>query len=169
MSHLFHWPGDPQDPTTWVFLALITFLVLVVWLKLPQKLVKALDDRAEAIRAELDHARQLREEAQEVLAAYQRRQTEAEEEAKAIVDQARKEADLLAAEMRNELSERLERRSAMAEAKIAQAEADALASVRGKAANLAAEAAALVLREELPAASQRTLIENAIADVKERL
>lgn len=169
MSHLFHFPAGLTDPNTWLWVALIAFIAMLAHFKIPKRVTDALDARADGIRKQLDDARRMREEAQEVLAAYQRRQKEAEAEAKAIIDQARKEADLMAQEARKTLAERLERRTAMAEAKIAQAEADAMASVRARAADLASEAAAAVIAETLVGGEQRELIDGSIRDLPTKL
>ena len=168
-SHLLKLPTGVDDPTLWVLVVLVAFLGFLTALKVPQKLLGALDARADAIRDELESARRLREEAQEVLAAYQKRQREAEAEAKAIVEQARKEADALALETRRELADRLERRTAMAEAKIAQAEAEALANVRTMAADMAVAAARQVLSETVSATQHRQMIEASVEQLRTRL
>ena len=87
-----------MTPEFWVAVAFFGFVGLLIYYRVPAMIGKALDDRAEAIRQELDEARRLREEAQELLADYQRKTREAEEEAKAIVEQARREAEALSAE-----------------------------------------------------------------------
>src|SRR5215468_7317850 len=74
MEHILHLPKGYDDPTTWVLLALFLFLGLIAYLKLPAKLGSALDARADRIRKELDEAKRLRDEAQELLASFQRRQ-----------------------------------------------------------------------------------------------
>lgn len=86
------------DPTFWVGIAFIVFIGILVYQGVPAMLNKALDARADAIRTELDEARRLREEARSILADYQRKHREAEDEAKAIVAQARREAEVLAEE-----------------------------------------------------------------------
>ncbi|WP_427449795.1 F0F1 ATP synthase subunit B [Litorimonas sp. WD9-15] len=123
---------------------------------------KALDDRAEKIRAELDEARRLREEAQTLLASYQRKQKEAETQAEAIVKQARVDAENMASQARKDLAESLERRMAQAEAKIANAEIKAMSEVKAKAADLAMNTAEKLLRTELSAADKSKLIADGI-------
>ncbi len=169
MKHLVHIPYGVTDSTLWVLLVLLAFLAMLVALNIPQKITKALDDRSAAIQQELEAARRLREEAQDVLAAYQKRQLEAEAEAKAIIEQARREAEVLAQTTRRELAERLERRTAMAEAKIAQAEADAMAEVQQTAAELAVQTASLVLSETLNTNNHRTLFQEGLDELKARL
>lgn len=138
-----------SDPTFWAAVGLVLFFAVLVWQKVPGAIAKMLDSRAETIRKELDEARRLREEAQELLASFQRKQREAEAEADAIVAQAKKDAKSMRAEARKELSERLDRRTAMAEQRIAQAEAHAAQEIRALAADLAVDAAAKLLGEKL--------------------
>ena len=138
-----------SDPTFWAAVGLVLFFAVLVWQKVPGAIAKMLDSRAETIRTELDEARRLREEAQELLASFQRKQREAEAEADAIVAQAKKDAKSMRAEARKELSERLDRRTAMAEQRIAQAEAHAAQEIRALAADLAVDAAAKLLGEKL--------------------
>lgn len=121
---------DPQNPQFWVLVAFLIFVGLVLYYRVPAMIGKMLDERAEAIRKELDEARRLREEAQALLADYQKKAKEAETEAKSIIDQAKTEAETLAAEARKALAENIQRRSKLAEDKIARAEAQALSEVR---------------------------------------
>ena len=87
----------------WVAVAFVVFLAILVYYKVPALIAKALDDRAEAIRKELDEARRLREEAQNLLADYQKKHRNVGQEAEAIVEQARREAEALAQETRASL------------------------------------------------------------------
>lgn len=168
MTHAFHLPTGWEDPTTWVLIALVLFFVLMVFLKVPGMAAKALDGRAAAIAAELDDAKRLREEAQELLASFQRRQREAEEEAEAIVEQAHRDAQRFAEEARAKMTEQLERRAQLAERKIAQAETDAAAQVRAQAADLAIAAAERLLAERLDANAQAKLVDEGVSELKSR-
>lgn len=168
MENPLHLPHGLADPTTWVLVALAAFLALVVFLRVPAMVTKILDARAKAIRDELDEAKRLREDAQELLASYQRRQREAEREAGAIIDQAKREAVRLAEEMRLELVDRLERRAEMAERKIAQAEAQASQRVRVEAAELAVEAARAIVADAVDAKSDRALFEESVSELEKR-
>src|SRR5215475_4647033 len=123
------------EPETWVAIAFLIFVGTVIKLGAPQRLFKALDDRSVRIKAELDEALKLRKEAEGVLAEYRRRQGEAERTAESIVLNARVEADRMAAEAQVRIEEFIARRTKMAETKIAQAEAQALADVRAAAAD----------------------------------
>ena len=129
----------------WVALGFFAFLGLLGYLGVHRMLAKSLDDRAARIKAELDEARKLREEAAQLLADYQRKRQEAEGEAQGIIEGAKAEAERMAAEAKAKVEEFVARRTKMAETKIAQAEAQAAAEVRGAAAEAAVAAAEKIL------------------------
>jgi len=145
------------------------FVALLLYFGVWGRLTKALDDRAEGIKTELEEARKLREEAQALLAQYQRKQRDAEEEAQEIVSQARHEAERLAAETKQKLDEQVTRRTALAEQKIAMAEAQAAKEVRDAATEVAVAAAAKVLAETSDDARQDALINQSLDQVRQRL
>lgn len=157
-----HFTADLGDPTTWVFIAVVLFLLSLMYFGIHKKIAGALDARSDAIRNELDEARRLREEAQALLASYQRKQKEAEAQAEDIVKQARSDAENMATQARKDLTERLERRAAQAEAKIANAEAQAMGEVKAKAADLALNTAETLLRTKLTTADKTKLIQEGI-------
>ena len=163
--------GGPvlANPSFWVGVSFFGFVGLLIYYGVPGLIGKALDDRADRIRQELDEARRLREEAQALLADYQRKREAAEEEAKAIVEQARREADALASETRKGLIETLERRTKLAEEKIARAEAQALADVRSVAVDTAVAAAERVLRGKVAPTTGAGLVEQSIRNLKGKL
>lgn len=158
-----------NDPTLWIAIALAIFFALLIHKKVPQLIAGALDKRAAAISAELEAARALREEAQKVLADYQRRQRNAKQEANSIITQAKAEAERLAHESQQNLKENLERRTRLGEDKIAQAESQAINEVRDAAANLATHAAGRVIAEEIRGKKGDQLIEDSIKAVKGQL
>lgn len=153
----------------WVAVSFVGFVAVIVYFKAPAMIAKALDARALAIRTELDEAQRLREEAQALLAEYQRKRRDAEKEAEDIIALARDEAERLSAETRATLAESLERRVRTTEAKIVQAEAQALDEVRNAAAAAAVAAAEKVIARSLTAKAQGALIEAGIRDVKAKL
>ena len=156
-AHLIHAAaGTPfyLDSKFWVLVPLVLFLALIAYKGAFKAMGKSLDDRADKIKAELDEARRLREEAQQLLASYHRKQKEAEEQAEEIVKQARSDAENMAVQARKDLTERLERRAAQAEAKIANAEAQAMSEVKAKAADLAMDTAETLLRTKMTAAEK---------------
>ncbi len=158
-----------MDNTFWTFVGLILFFALIIYLKAPSFVGKSLDDRAARIRKEIEEARELKEEAKQQLAEYQRRRREAEEEAKEIVAGAKREADALLKDAKRRNEEYVERRTAMAEAKIAQAEKDAVAEVRASAVNVAVEAAAKIVADRNSGGGSGLFIDNSIAEVRKRL
>ena len=136
----------------WVAIAFGVFLLILLYYRVPKLIAKSLDDRADAIRKELDEARRLREEAQKLLADYQKRHRNVGQEADAILDQARREAEAFAHETRVSLKDTLERRTKQAEDKIARAETQAVDDVRAAAIELAMAAAENLLRLKISAA-----------------
>lgn len=136
------------DATFWATIALVLFLALLVYLKVPGMINKSLDERADRIRHELEDARRMRDEAQQLLAEYQRKRKEAEEEAAGILAAAEREAALLRKDAKEKAEEYVVRRTAMAEQKIGQAERDAVNAVRASAVDIAVEAARRVLAVE---------------------
>jgi len=153
----------------WVAVAFLAFLAILFYYRVPKLLAKALDDRAEAIRKELDEARRLREEAQALLSDYQSRHRNVAKEAEAIVDQAKREAEAFAHETRASLKETLERRTKLAEEKIARAEAQAVDEVRSSAIDMAVAAAEKILRERMAGSAGAQLVDQSIRDLKGRL
>ena len=156
------------DATFFAFVGLLLFFALIVYLKVPGMMAKALDERAEKISNELAEAKRLREEAQHLLAEYQRKRKDAEAEAASIVAAAEREAEMLTAEAKQKTEEYVTRRNALSEQKIKQAEADAINAVRSAAVDLAIAAAERVL-SKTDAATGKALFDNAIGEVKARL
>jgi F-type H+-transporting ATPase subunit b len=157
------------QPETWVLVSFLLFIALLMYFKVPGMVTKALDDRAAAIAKELEEAQKLREEAQAILADYQRRQRDAEKEAEGIVTQAMHEAERFAEEAQAKLQDSLERRTRMAEEKIGQAEAQALKDVRAAAADLAIAAAEKLISSEVSGKKADALISQSIKDVQSKL
>jgi F-type H+-transporting ATPase subunit b len=151
------------DSKFWVLVPLLLFFAFITWKGAFKAIGASLDSRADAIRTELDEARRLREEAQALLASYHRKQKEAEDQAEDIVAQARRDAEAMAEQSRRDLNERLERRAKTAEAKIANAEAQAISEVRSKAADMAVEMAEDMLRGKLTAADQTRLFKDGLS------
>ena len=158
-----------QNPTFWVGVSTAILVLLAVRMKVPGMVTKALDDRAGEIKQNLNDAKRLREEAANLLADYQKKRTQAETEAKAIVDAAHREAEHVATETRRSLKDGLERRTKIAEDKIARAEAQAVLEVRSAAVDAAVIAAEKLLVTGHVGADAGKLVDQSIADVKRRL
>ena len=157
------------DETFFAFVALLIFLGLIVYLKVPGMMAKSLDDRADQIRNELAEAKRLREEAQHLLAEYQRKRKEAEADAANIVAAAEREAQMLTSEARKKTEEFVANRTALSEQKIKQAEADAMKAVRSAAVDLAIAAAENVLAKKADTKVRSELFSDAVGQVKSRL
>lgn len=160
--HLF------ANPEFWVAVAGAVFLA-VVWRPARRSLLGGLDARAARIRGELDEARRLREEAEQLLAGYRRKEHEAAAEAEAIIAQAQAEARRVAEQSARDLEEALARRQRLAEERIAQAETKAIGEIRAVAVDVAIAAARDVIAAETDAERGATLIDSAIAALPERL
>jgi F-type H+-transporting ATPase subunit b len=157
------------DETFFALVGLLLFLGVIVYFKVPGMMAKSLDERADQIRNDLSEAKRLREEAQHLLAEYQRKRKEAEVEAANIVAAAGREAELLTAEAKKKTEEFVASRTAMSEQKIKQAELDAIKAVRSAAVDLAIAAAETVIAKKADAKVQAKLFQAAISDVKTRL
>jgi F-type H+-transporting ATPase subunit b len=153
----------------WVAVAFFMFVGLLLYMKVPGMITASLDQRAEAIRKELDQARRLREEAQDLLADYQQKQRRADDEAKAIIENAEREAMAIKEQSEKALKESIERRSRMAEEKIARAEAQALNEVRSAVIEAATAAAEKVLATRVQGAVAGGLVEQSIRELKGKL
>ncbi|MER8480889.1 F0F1 ATP synthase subunit B [Mesorhizobium sp. M1163] len=155
--------------TLWATVALIIFLGIAIYIKVPGMIAKALDARADKISSELEEARRLREEAQQLLGQYQRKRKEAEQEAAAIVAAAKREADMLAAEAHKKTENYVARRTALAEQKIGQAEREAIGEVRASAVDIAVEAARALLAGKIDAKAGADLFNASLQDLKSKL
>jgi len=152
-----------------VLLSFLAFLAVLVYLKVPGKLAGMLDKRASDIKRELDEARALREEAQTVLATYERKQKEVQEQAERIIETARSEAEAAAAKAKDDLKVAIERRLAAADEQIESAKAGAVKEVRDKAIAVAVAAARDVITQQMTDQTSDRLVDAAIGDVKAKL
>jgi F-type H+-transporting ATPase subunit b len=157
------------DAEFWVAVAFVIFVAGLGYLGVHKMVAKSLDDRAANIKAELDEARRLRDEAAALLAEYQRKRQQAEGEAQEIIAGANAEADRLAIEAKAKIEEFVARRTKMAETKIAQAEAQATADVRAAATDAAIAAAEKILTAETKGKLAGELIAKGIEDVRKKL
>lgn len=163
MMEFFH------EPENWVAVAFVVFIGVLGYLGVHRMMGKALDDRAARIKTELDEAAKLKQEAQALLAQYQRKRTEAEAEAQSIISGAQAEAERLAVEAKAKAEDFVARRTKMAETKIAQAEQQAVADVRAAAAEAAAAAAEKILTEQAKGPLASDLVAKGIEDVRKKL
>ena len=157
-----------NTPEFWVA---IGFLILLAVLVKPAKkmIITSLDSRADKIRSSLDEAEKLREEAQHLLADYQRKQREAAKEIEALVANARSQTESMRSEAEHSLKNTLARREQLAHEKISQAEADAIAEVRNLAVDMAIKASSELLERRLGQKESQKLIDTAIKELPRNL
>jgi F-type H+-transporting ATPase subunit b len=153
----------------WVAAAFVLFLGVLAYFRVHKTLVDGLDQRTARIKSELDEARRLKDEAHALLAAYKNKQHEAEQEAEAIIAGAKAEAERIAAEAKTKIEDLLSRRTKMAESKIAQAEAQAVADVRAAAADAAVTAAEKILSKTVKGKLADDLVNKGVEDLKSKL
>jgi F-type H+-transporting ATPase subunit b len=152
----------------WVDVSFI-LVVILAWKPVSRAIAAALDARAAKIKARLDEAHKLREEAQEMLATYQRKQRDAMKEAEEIIAHAKAEAERLAQQAAKDLDASIKRREKMAIDRISQAEAQAMKEVQNLAVDVAIGAAQKIIGESMSAAQTNSLVDNAIAALPGKL
>lgn len=152
-----------------VGLGFLVFVGILIYYGVPAMLTKRLDARAEAIRRDLDEARAIREEAQGLLAQYERKQKEVKDLAAEIVEKAKVEAAKAAESGKEDIRRTVERRLKTATDQIAAAEAAAVREIRDKAAAIAVAAAGEVIRTRMSGDDAEALIAGAIGEVEAKL
>ena len=157
------------EPETWVAVAFVILMGVFAYAGVHKTVLKALDHRSERIKAELDDARRLKDEAAKVLSEYQTRRATAEREAEDIIAGARAEAERIATEAKAKMEDFVARRTKAAESKIALAEAQALADVRAAAADAAVSAASRLLSQTVKGQLADDLLAKGIAEVRQKL
>jgi F-type H+-transporting ATPase subunit b len=153
----------------WVAVSFILFVAVMAYFGAHKFMMKGIDDRRDRIKSELDEAHRLKEEAQALLAQYERKKQEAEREAEEIVKSAMAEAERITSEAKTKMEDFVARRTKMAENKIAQAEAQAVADVRSSAAEAAVAAAQSLLSRLVKGKVADDLIAKGIEDVRGKL
>jgi F-type H+-transporting ATPase subunit b len=162
-----HHPAEPTalgfDAPGWIALAMVFVFAVAIWKRVPALVGKLLDNRIALIRAQLDNAEQLRKEAEALKAEYEAKSAAADAEAAAMVARAQEEAKGIVDKARKDSAALIERRGKLAEDKIAAAERSAIAEVRAKAADAAARAAAAIIADKHGADSDKALVDKTIA------
>lgn len=158
-----------MDSTFWATVALFLFIGVIFYFKVPGMITGALDKRSEKIRSDLEEARRLREEAQQLLAEYQRKRKEAEQEAESIISSAKHEAEAFAKDAERKTEEYVARRTAQAEQKIAQAESQAVAEVRAAAVDVAVEASQKIIADRMSGSAASDAFKKSLEEVKARM
>jgi F-type H+-transporting ATPase subunit b len=158
-----------SEPETWVAIAFVILMGVFAYVGVHRTVLKALDHRSERIKAELDEARRLKDEAAKLLAEYKARRATAEQEADEIITSAKAEAERIAAEAKVKMEDFVARRTKTAESKIALAEAQAVADVRAAAADAAVQAASNILMKSVKGDLANELLAKGIAEVRQKL
>ena len=157
------------EPEFWVAVAFVILMGVFAYLGVHRTVLKTLDHRSERIKAELDDARRLKQDAAKLLAEYQARHASAEKEAQDIITQAKAEAERIATEAKAKMEDFVARRTKTAEGKIELAEAQAIADVRAAAANAAVAAASNILSQSVKGSVADDLLAKGIAEVRAKL
>ena len=158
-----------EEPETWVAIAFVILMGVFAYFGVHRTVLKALDNRTARIKAELDDARRLKNEAATVLAESKNRRASAEREAEEIITLAKAEAERIAGEAKTKMEDFVARRTKTAESKIALAEAQALADVRAAAADAAVQAASTILSKSVKGEVADDLLAKGIAEVRQKL
>lgn len=153
------------QPVGFVGLAMLVFLLILIWKKVPGMITGGLDGKIAEIRAQLDEAKALRAEAEALRQEYTDKIASAEKDAAAMLDHARNEAEAIVAKAEVDAEEVIKRRKQMAEDKIAAAERGAVEEVRARAATAAAAAAGKLIASEYGAAADKPQVDKAIAGI----
>jgi F-type H+-transporting ATPase subunit b len=157
------------EPEFWVAVAFVILMGVFAYVGVHKTVLTALDHRSARIKAELDDARRLKDEAAKVLADYKTRRASAEREAEDIITSAKAEAERIAAEAKVKMEDFVARRTKTAESKIALAEAQALADVRAAAADAAIAAASTILSQSVKGEVADDLLAKGISEVRQKL
>ena len=157
-----------MDNSFWALVSLVIFFLVIAYFGVFGVIGKLLDSRIKQIADDIAEAQRLREEAAALLLEYEQKRVAAESEAAGIIAAAQEEAVRLTAEAQKSLTDLIARRTKAVEDKIAQAEAQAIAEVRARSADVAIEAARVVLTDEMNRKGGQ-VVDKAIADVANRL
>lgn len=158
-----------SDTSFWVALALFVFLGVILYVRAHTAIGSMLDERSAAIQGQIEEAKNLRAEAENLLIEYQRKQRDAEREAADMVAQAKGDAKIMADQAKADLEALMRRRERGAAEKIAQAEANAVKEVKAAAVNVAVEAASAVLADAMKGKAGTALVDDAIKEVESKL
>ena len=158
--------GEPTawglDAPQWIALAMVAVIAIIIWKRVPAMIGAALDKKIASIRAQLDEAAQLRAEAEALKAEYQAKAAAADAERATMLERARHEADAIVDQAKADTQALIERRTRMAEDKIAAAERHAIDEVRARAATAAAAAAASLISQDMDAGTDKALVDRTI-------
>ena len=153
----------------WVGVGFFIFMGILGWFGVHKTLIKGLDARGERVSAELAEAKRLRLEAEKLLADYETRKSQAEQEAASLVADAKAEAERMSIAAKASVDDFIKRRTAQAELKIAQAESSAMAEVKSAAADAAIKASEAILKDQMSGKVGIDMFVAGLADIKANL
>ena len=148
-----------------IALAIVAVFAILAWKRVPAAIARALDDKIALIRDQLAEAETLRKEAEALKAEYEAKAKSADKDRAALMDRARHEADEIVAKAKTDAEALIERRTRMAEEKIAAEERHAIEQLRSSAADAAAKAAARLIADRHDAGSDEKLVNQAIGEI----
>ena len=157
------------EPEFWVAVGFVILMGVFAYVGVHRTVITALDHRSDRIKAELDDARRLKQEAEGLLAEYKAKRASAEREAQEIIASAKVDAERIASEAKTKMEDFIARRTKTAESKIALAEAQATADVRAAAADAAVTAASTILSQTVKGPVAEDLLAKGITEVREKL
>ena len=152
-------------PPMWIALAMLAVIAVMIWKKVPAAIGKALDDKIVLIRDQLAEAEALRKEAEALKTEYEKKAKGVDKDRKALLERARHEADEIVAKAKSDAEALIERRTRMAEDKIAAEERLAVEQLRAAAADAATKAAARLIAERHDPATDEKLVNQAIGEI----
>jgi len=152
----------------WVAIAMVFVFAIFIWKKVPAAVARALDDKIKLIRDQLAEAEDLRKEAEALKAEYEKKAKSVDKDREALLERAKHEADEIVAKAKTDAKALIERRTRMAEDKIAAEERAAVEQLRAAAADAAARGAARLIAERHDAASDSKLVDQAIGEIAAR-
>jgi F-type H+-transporting ATPase subunit b len=153
------------DPGGWVALAILIVFALLIWKKVPGAVGRALDSKIALIRDQLAEAESLRKEAEALKAEYEAKAASVDKDREAMLERAKHEADEIVAKAKTDAELLIERRTRMAEDKIAAEERTAIEQLRAAAADAASKAAAKIIAERHDSATDAKLVDQAIREI----
>lgn len=164
--------GEPTflglNPGGWVALAMLAVFAILIWKKVPGAIGRALDSKIALIRDQLAEAESLRKEAEALKAEYEAKSASADKDREALLERARHEAKDIVVKAKSDAEALIERRTRMAENKIAAEERAAIDQLRSAAADAATKAAAKLIAERNDARTDGALVDRAIKEITQR-
>ncbi|MEY4269725.1 MAG: hypothetical protein RLZZ58_941 [Pseudomonadota bacterium] len=151
-----------MDATVFVSIAMLVFLGILVWKKVPAMIAAMLDKRIAEIRSQLDEATTLRTQAEALKAEYEGKLAAADKDAADMRARAEAEATTIVDKAKTDAINLIARRKKMAEDRISAAEAAAIADVRTRTVTAATAAAASLIAAKHDGAADKALVDGAI-------